>query len=201
MAEPVLRRWTVAEFFAWQDTQPRLYELVGGQPHLMAGAKNVHDDIVVNIVAALKNQTRGTGCRPFTGDGAVETLPGQIRRPDVGLDCGDRKPNGTLAAAPKLLVEVLSPSTRDFDTFDKLQEYKAVAGLGYILLIEPNQPLVKVWERGSDEAWSHRTIAGLEATIDLPTVAIRLAMTEVYDGVTFPAAPTLVFDNDVPSSA
>ena len=116
MGEPLHRIWSVAEFFAWVELQPDRYELVDGQPlKMMSGAKNVHDDIVVNLIVALGNQLRGRGCRPFTGDGSVETRPGQIRRPDVGVDCGPRDPNAMMAALPKLVVEVLSPSTRDFE--------------------------------------------------------------------------------------
>jgi Uma2 family endonuclease len=43
MTDAVSRRWTVEEFFAWQERQPERYELVDGFPiRMMAGAKNVH---------------------------------------------------------------------------------------------------------------------------------------------------------------
>src|SRR5580658_6183135 len=139
MSEPLERPWTVDEFFAWQEGQAERYELVNGRPlRMMAGAKNVHDDIVVNLVGELREQLRGSGCRPFTGNGSVETRPGQIRRPDVGVDCGQRDPNGAIAALPKAVVEVLSPSTLDFDSFGKLEEYKSVASVDYVVLVEPN---------------------------------------------------------------
>ena len=52
MTEAAPRRWTVEEFFAWQERQPERYELVDGIPvRMMAGGKNVHDDIVVNVLA------------------------------------------------------------------------------------------------------------------------------------------------------
>src|SRR6202034_4373544 len=82
MAEPAPRGMTVEQFFAWQEGQAERYELVNGQPlEMMAGAKNVHDDIVVNLVTELGTRLRGGPCRPFTEDGSVETRPGQIRRP------------------------------------------------------------------------------------------------------------------------
>src|SRR5690349_8322185 len=136
MSEPARRRWTVEEFFAWQEHQTERYELVNGEPvRMMAGARNVHDDIVVNLLAELRNRLRGTGCRPFSGDGSIETLPEQIRRPDAGVDCRRRDPDATKAALPRLVAEVLSPTTRDFDTFGKLDEYKAVETLDYIVFI------------------------------------------------------------------
>jgi len=114
----------------------------------------VHDDIVVNVLAELRNQLRGGGCRPFTGDGSVETIPGQIRRPDIDVDCGRRDPNATKATSPRVVVEVLSPTTRDFDTIGKLEEYKLIDSLARIVVIEPNAPEVIVWVRGADRSWA-----------------------------------------------
>ncbi|MGX7705056.1 Uma2 family endonuclease [Methylobacterium sp. Gmos1] len=193
MSEPAPRRWSVQEFFAWQERQDERYELVGGVPVcMMAGARNVHDDIVVNLVAEFRTRLRGTPCRPFTGDGSVETLPGQIRRPDLGVDCGTRDPNGLVAAEPRLIVEVLSPSTRDFDAFDKLEEYKSVGSLAVILLVEPNAPEIALWRRDADGAWHRRLVAGLDQTIDLPELGTSVALADIYDGVVFPPRPRLV---------
>ena len=55
-----------------------------------------------------------------------------------------------MAAEPRMVVEVLSPSTRDFDTIEKLAEYKAVGTLGHIVYVEPNAADVIVWSRGAD---------------------------------------------------
>lgn len=198
MSEPAPRRWSVQEFFAWQERQDERYELVGGVPvRMMAGARNVqdnnmHDDIVVNLVAEFRTRLRGTPCRPFSGNGSVETLPGQIRRPDLSVDCGARDPNGLTAAEPRLVVEVLSPSTRDFDACDKLEEYKTVASLAVILLVEPNAPEIALWRRDTDGAWQRRLVAGLEQTVELPELGMTLALADLYDGVAFPPGPHLV---------
>jgi Uma2 family endonuclease len=197
MSEPAQRRWTVDEFVAWQKEQSLRYELVGGFPvRLMAGATNVHDDIVVNLIAELREQLRGGGCRPFTGDGSIETLPGQIRRPDAGVDCGRRDPNAMVAADPRMVAEVLSPSTRDFDAFEKLEEYKGVASLDYLLVIEPNAPEVVVWSRGADRAWERRLVAGLDQEVAMGQIGVTLALSGLYDGVEFPSRPRLVGRDD-----
>jgi Uma2 family endonuclease len=193
MTEPAPRRWTVDEFFAWQEKQAERYELVDGFPvRMMAGAKNVHDDIVVNVLTELRNQLRGGDCRPFTGDGSVETKPGQIRRPDVGVDYGRRDPNDTKANSPRVLVDVLSPTTRDFDTIGKLDEYQGVDSLERILVIEPNAPEVVVWVRGADKNWRKSICRGLDQEIDMPEIGATFPLAEIYDGVEFPARPRLV---------
>jgi Uma2 family endonuclease len=175
---------TVDEFFVWQEKQAERYELVDGFPvRTMAGAKNVHDDIVVNVLAELRNQLRGSGGRPFTSDGSVETKPGQIRRPDVGVDCGRRDPNGTKATLPRVIAEVLSPTRRDFDTIGKLEEYKLVDSLERILVIEPNAPEVIIWVRGTDRSWRKSVRRGLDHEVDMPEIGATLSLAEIYDGV------------------
>jgi Uma2 family endonuclease len=197
MTEAAPRQWTIAEFFAWQDKQPERYELVDGFPvRMMAGAKNVHDDIVVNVLAELRNQLRGGSCRPFTGDGSVETKPGQIRRPDIGVDCGRRDPNATKATSPVVVVEVLSPTTRDFDTIGKLEEYKLVDSLQRIVVVEPNAPEVIVWVRGDDRSWRKAVHRGLDQEIDMPEIGVTLSLMEIYDEVEFPARPRLVAEEE-----
>ena len=121
----------------------------------------------------------------------METYPGQIRRPDVGVDCGQRDPDGYKAEAPRLVAEVLSPSTRDFDSIGKLAEYRNVAGLDYILFVEPNEPLVRTWTRDGLE-WRESRLTDLDATLDLPTLAASLPLRTIYEGVEFPVNPRLV---------
>ena len=148
--------------------------------------------LIDTCLAELRNQLRGGGRRPFTSDGSVETKPGQIRRPDVGVDCGRRDPNATKATSPRVVVEVLSPTTRDFDTIGKLDEYKLIDSLAHIVVIEPNAPEVIVWARGDDRSWRKAIRQGLIQEIDMPEIGVTLALAEIYDGVEFPARPRLV---------
>lgn len=187
MARLAEQPWTEGEFFAWQDRQADRYELVDGFPlRMMVGVRNVHNDVVVNVVAELRNQLRGRPCRPFTGESAIKTLPGQIRRPDAGVDCGQREPGAYKAAEPKLIVEVLSPSTRDFDTFEKLAEYKAVESLDHVVYVDPDAPSVAQWTRGEGRVWTRRDHLGLDAAVEMPSLDLALALREIYDDVAFP---------------
>jgi Uma2 family endonuclease len=110
------------------------------------------------------------------------------------VDCGRRDPNATKAALPRLVVEVLSPTTRDFDTIAKLDEYKIVKSLARIVVIEPNAPEVIVWERGEDQSWRKAVRQGLDHAVEMPEIGVTLTLKEIYDGVEFPARPRLVAD-------
>ena len=108
------------------------------------------------------------------------------------MDRGRRDPNGLKAALPRMVAEVLSPTTRDFDAFEKLAEYQRVASLRYILVVEPNAPEVVLWSRGADEAWTRRVVEGIGREVAMPEIGVVLSLSELYDGVEFPVRPRLV---------
>jgi Uma2 family endonuclease len=197
MSQPVHRRWSLDPFFAWQERQDERYELVDGSPvRMTASASNAHDRIVMNFLWALGSQLRGGPCRPFTGDGSVETYPGQIRRPDVGVDCGRFDAGGYRATEPRVVAEVLSPSTRDFDAFAKLGEYQAVPSMAHILLVEPNAPEIALWSRNEEGAWLPSRTDGIDAAVELPALGVRLALADIYDGIEFPAGPVRLVSSE-----
>jgi Uma2 family endonuclease len=122
------RIMTAEAFLDWCLGQEGRWELVDGVPVAMAGAKQVHDRVVVNALLALGGQLRGGPCRPTTGDVAIGIPNGNIRRPDLGVDCGRFEPESLTATDPRLVIEVLSPSTRTFDAIGKLWDYRQVPG-------------------------------------------------------------------------
>ena len=189
MAEPQLQRMTVDAFFAWQAKQERLYELVDGLPVLplkmMTGASQAHDRAVVNIILSLGNQLRGGPCRPTTSDLAVRIPAGNIRRPDVTVECGEAGRRDMAVKEPRAVVEVLSPSTVSFDRFKKVLEYQTISTLSHILLVDTEAPRIDVLARGSDRNWTSSRYEGVDAVIDLPTVAASLRLADVFEGIRF----------------
>ena len=188
MEQALRTDWTLDGFFAWQEKQQDRYELVDGHPlRMMAGASNAHNRVVLNIQGQLYNQLRDSHCQPFNGDGSVQTKPGQIRRPDIGIECGPFVPDGYTASEPRVVVEVLSPTTRDVDTIRKLDEYQQIATLKRILLVETNKPLVTMWTRNDADEWVESEATGLEGLIEMPEIGVGLPMAEIYRTIVFPA--------------
>jgi Uma2 family endonuclease len=188
MPQPKSAVMTVEQFLDWQLRQERLHELVDGVPvvplKMMTGATQRHDRVVVNALTNLVNQLRGKPCRPMTDDVAVRIPSGNIRRPDITVDCGKGSDRDMTAAEPRLVIEVLSPSTLSFDRFRKLEEYKTVASMQAIILIDTESPQVTVHRR-LGQAWSATTVEGLDAAIELYEIEARLPLGEIYDGLSF----------------
>jgi Uma2 family endonuclease len=174
------------EFFAWVGAQERKYELVDGAPVMMAGANRRHDRIAANALRVVGNQLLDQPCQPFTSDTFVIIPAGNARLPDLGVDCGAVDDTALAASEPRLVVEILSPTTRLFDRNDKLEEYKTVPTLDYILLIDPEVPQVRLYQRDDIRNWMSRRIAGLESVVEMPLLCLVLPLAELYRGMTFP---------------
>lgn len=171
-------------FLRWAEGREGRFELVDGQVVAMSGAERRHDRVVVNAIIALGVQLRGKPCQPGSADQAVKIGPRKVRRPDVLVDCGPTPEDALYAHNPVLLVEVLSPSTRQSDLVRKLNEYQGLETLLYILLLEPALPSGVLYHRaGPGEAWEHSHLDGLEAVAELPRLDCRLAFAELYAGL------------------
>ncbi len=189
MDEVTLRRMTVAQFFDWEPGDEDRYELVDGRPVKMTGARRRHDRIVTNINRVLGNQLLDSPCIVFTPDTAVLIPNGNVRRPDAGIDSGRDDDDLMHADVPRVVIEVLSPSTRKSDLTEKLAEYKTIESLLHILLVDPDKPEVTHWPRDRTRTWRPRQHEGLAAVIDIADPPLELSLSELYRGLEFTPAP------------
>ncbi len=193
MSERAIRLMTADEFLEWDLLQEERHELIDGVPVAMTGAKQRHDRVVVNALATLSVGLRGRTCVPFTDDVAIRVPNGNVRRPDIGLHCEPFDDDAIFSARPRLVIEVLSRSTDAFDRVMKLEEYKTVPSLEYILLASPEAADVMLWSRDEGD-WRSRRLFGLDAVIEFPKLDVALPLADLYAGVRFPRRPRLVWD-------
>jgi Uma2 family endonuclease len=193
MADVATQGMTAPEFLVWCTRQEdERWELVRGVPvqimpmEMMAGARWRHDMIVVNLLTALRDRLRGAGCRPHTADFSLLTAAGEnVRRPDVLVDCGVAKPNDLAASVPSAVFEVLSPSNANFTRFAKVDEYKAVATLRHIVVLDSDAPRLVLYSRAANDAWTSETVEGESAELVLTGFGVTLPLSEIYADVLF----------------
>ncbi|MFM9940181.1 MAG: Uma2 family endonuclease [Hyphomicrobiaceae bacterium] len=183
MANIAQKPLTPEEFFAWAERQDDRYELVDGLPvKMMTGASNFHDAIVINIIRELANQLRGKPCRPMTADTAIKTRIRNFRRPDVTVMCGPLLAKTYEASDPRLAIAVLSPSNEGVAWQRKLDEYRRLQGLRYILLIDSECVATTLYTRTATD-WEPTDADDLDAVVELPEIDCRLALRDVYEGI------------------
>lgn len=150
-------------------------ELVDGVIYMMAGGSQPHAAIAANLIIALGNKLRGSGCRPYGSDMPLRTRERSIRFPDVTVYCGK---DGTdrLLDNPKIVFEVLSPSTAANDQFVKLEEYLALAPVDHVVFVDPDKARVRRLDRNGTGEWQQ---SGTD--LDLPGLGVTLTHAEIFN--------------------
>lgn len=184
MPQPITEYMSEDEFFDFVHERDEKWELIDGVPVMMAGANQRHQAIVANTFATLYNQLRGKPCRPTTADTAVSTGGNTVRYPDVVVDCGKRDDQSMFATEPTLVIEVLSPSTRSFDSHRKVLEYKSNPDIRYILIIDTDNECCLLHYRDG-EGWQEIMYDSPEDIIDVPGIGATLSLSEIYAGLEF----------------
>lgn len=152
-------KMTTREFLEWEAQQPQKYELHRGEvfPHeiySMVGARRKHATVTLNIASALKVQLRGTPCRAFVSDIKLEVTEDSTFYPDIMVTCDA----GDLTAEivmhnPKVIIEVLSPSTASYDRGDKFCLYRQLPDLAEYALVDPERQTIEVYRRQAGGDW------------------------------------------------
>ena len=192
MADAQQCTMSVEEFLEWNLSQDQRYELVDGHPlplRAMAGAREQHDIIVVNLIAELRNQLRNSKCKPRTADTALRTKIKNVRRPDVTIECAPPERDSLEARNPVAVFEVLSPTTRKIDRTVKLEEYRRHPSLRTIVHIDPDAMDVVVFTRDTEGAWNDTRFDQPDDIIYIADTGAALRLSEVYDGVLLAPQP------------
>ena len=154
MNAPVIKRMTVPEFLAWSETQEDgRYELIRGQIVAMAPERSEHVQAKRRAANALEAAVRraGLACEAFV-DGLTATIDEETSYlPDALVNCGEPvAPDSLVAPHPVIVVEVLSPSTRNIDKTAKLADYFRVPGLSHYLIVDLGRRHVLHYRRQPD---------------------------------------------------
>lgn len=173
-----LRRERVAEFKS---------EYVDGEVFAMAGGSLRHSLLAGNWTVELGSKARGSKCRVFTSDARIRTaVSGAFVYPDVSIVCGE--PGLHQGAAdtltnPVAVIEVLSPSTADYDRGRKFELYREISPLQEYILTHAETAHIEHYARQSDGSWIFREYRGTQGSLRLSTLGWDIALADIYAGV------------------
>ena len=173
---------TAEEFLGIEFDGEARFELDNGVVRMMAGGLAVHARVQSNVMISLGIKLRGTGCTPYGPDMAVTTHKLSVRYPDITIYCDKDSPADDRLKAfddPKLIVEVLSESTRREDIKVKLPEYRRITSLDAILYIDPEDKTVHLEIRDDVRGWMVKTPDSGES-LTLPLHGIVLEWNDIF---------------------
>jgi Uma2 family endonuclease len=186
-------RFSFQEYVELVEDKGMKLEFLDGQVWAMSGGTVDHARSTTNISTMLGIALRGRSCAVYSPDLRVRAqATGLATYADVTVICGQLEldpadPKRQTALNPRLIVEVLSPSTEAYDRGDKLAHYQTIPSLQEVLLVAHDRREVEIVRREADGSWSrHVVLEG--AIVRLASLdECELPVSEIYRDPLSPA--------------
>lgn len=193
--EPEVMLVSADEYLVSEREAHERHEWLDGLVYKMAGESTEHSLITTNIIIELGLQLRGTPCAVFSPNMKVraQLLPapgmkGLFAYADAMIVCG--KPlfhdvYRDVITNPKVIVEVLSPSTIRYDHDEKFERYQQNKSLTDYLLVSQKRPHIQHYSRKPRGRWEYLIETKLSGAITLASIKCKLKLKDVYDRLEF----------------
>lgn len=180
------KQFSVEEYLEMEEGSQEKHEYYRGEIFAMSGAKLTHNTITYGLLASLLTKLKGKSCRPFGSDMRIHIEKNTLfTYPDISVICGEVK---TLnddeynALNPSVIIEVLSPSIKNYDRGDKFKLYRDIPTLKEYVLIDSEAIGIEVFRMNKNEHWELEEYKSIDETLEIQTVQLSIPLSEIYEG-------------------
>ncbi len=170
------RNYSTEEYLEFERNSAERHEFLDGEVLAMAGENPRHSTVNTNLIGEMVYQLKGKNCQVFSPNMKVQsghyikqkkTSKGLFSYPDLTVVCGEPEfldKNSDVLINPKVIFEVLSPSTEAFDRGEKFSRYRAWnQTLTDYVLIWQDIPVVEHFQRQDNHHWLLTIVEGLDS--------------------------------------
>jgi len=183
------RQMTLEEYLEFDYNAEGRYEYFDGKVIEMSGGSPEHSLLGNRIGYLLGDRLYPKGCLVYSSDVKIKVptmLP--YRYGDISALCGqpiyENLGEQRLLVNPSLIVEVLSPSTENYDREEKFKAYKSIESLREYLLVSQAKKFVTLYARHNEKFWFQSEYVEGE-TLKLESLDCELSVDEIYQGIVF----------------
>lgn len=180
--------YTPAEYLDLEADAEVRHEFTDGEIIEIAAETTKHNELVGNFCWLLKPILRKRGGRIYLENVKVWIpVANTFTYPDVIIL--STKPEyyderQTTVTNPTVIIEVLSESTRDYDQGRKFGFYRSIDSLQEYVLVDQDQPMVMVYQRGTAREWRFLVLDNLDDTVHLESVSAEIRLQDIYSSTT-----------------
>lgn len=183
---------SLRDYLARETREEVRHEYHDGEILAMAGGSMSHSQICLNLGSELRTRLKGKSCQAFDSNLRVRIeTTNRVVYPDLSVVCGtvERDPrdasNGTILN-PRVVIEVISPTTERYDRTEKRDHYLKLPSLQAYVLVDQDRPRVEVFTRNPEGRWELDFATGLDASLKIEAIGVEIPLREIYDRVEFP---------------
>ena len=187
MSQAAIKNITEAEYLSFERTADDRHEYYKGEIYLMSGASFKHNIIEDNLRGTIHAFLKGKKCRSFGSNLRIHIPKNTLYTyPDILIVCD--KPQfvdnefDTLLN-PAVIIEILSPSTGNYDRGAKFDLYREIESLKEYILVDSVTTHLIHYIKNADATWTLSEAKNLTDTFVITTIGLQLPMSEVYSGI------------------
>jgi Uma2 family endonuclease len=152
----------------------------------MSGAADQHNEIFTNLFVGLGNRLKGSKCRPYGPDKRMYIPENTLYTyPDISIYCNApvADPENDVSTNPTVIIEILSPSTRNYDMGGKFQLYRDIPTLKEYILVDAAAIHVSAFRVNATRHWELEEYKAKQDVLQLNAVQVSIPLQEIYEGV------------------
>lgn len=181
------QKFTIEEYLAMEEAAVEKHEYYRGEIFAMSGAKVLHNTISSNLLGELSVKLKGKKCRPYGSDQRIHIEANTLfTYPDISVVCGEvitlNNDNWNILN-PVVIIEVLSPSTKNYDRGEKFLLYRDIPTLKEYILIDSECIHIEAFRLNAAHRWELEEYNSLEDQLHIKAVNEIITVVEIYDGV------------------
>lgn len=175
---------SIDEFLIFERDSLQKHEYYQGEVFAMSGAGRRHNILFVNVLGHLINKLKGKNCRPFGSDMRLHIPENTLfTYPDISVYCGEMKTmDDDNGLEPTVLIEILSPSTRDYDRGGKFKLYREIPTLKEYILIDTEAISVESFRLNETNHWELEEYNNADAQLQIPSLELSISLQDIYEG-------------------
>lgn len=177
---------TIQEYLDMEEASQEKHEYYRGEVFAMSGPKVPHNIIAVNLLSQLSTKLKGKSCRPFNSDQRIHIEKNTLfTYPDISIICGEiisLNNDEWNVLNPTVLVEVLSPSTKNYDRGEKFMLYRDIPTLKEYILVDSEMIHIEAFRLNTRDHWELEEYRDTSEILPMPSVHISMALTEICEG-------------------
>jgi Uma2 family endonuclease len=174
---------SVDDYLAGERDADVRHEYVQGQVYAMAGASARHNRIALNIAARFNDHLVDDPCETFMADMKVKITDDLYYYPDVLVTCDPPGGDPYFRTQPRLIIEVISPSTARIDRHEKMIAYRSLSTLQEYMLVMQDEMMIEIHRRQSDGQWDIECFTQPEEMVHFASVGLSLSLADIYRNV------------------
>jgi Uma2 family endonuclease len=180
------RKITIEEYLEFERASIEKHEYFQGEVLAMAGASPRHNVIFKNLFIGLGIRLKGKSCQPYGSDFRVHIPENTLfTYPDISVICGEiisSEIDSNTFIHPTAIIEILSPSTRNYDLGGKFKLYRDIPTLKDYIVVDSESINIEAHRLNQNQHWELEEYKSLNEVLEINCVKIALPLGEIYDG-------------------